>query len=346
MTLRLHFTADDLARTRIATHPHPTWELVLSLDALRHRHVPSRHALWRTPALERLNRTPPSRRHLAVLTELKPLHGPFPDFLTPYQDTDDFTAVLDTVLSTPARRLAIELTSPFLDRTPSAEIGRLAAGDLDAVRALRDAMSWYHDLVLAPHWSGIDRAVRNDRTVRTQDIAATGVEGLLNNLSGCFRWAPPVLHADFPHDREIQLRGRGVTFIPSYFCWGTPVPFVDPELPPVLVYPITDASVRADDPTALASLLGGTRAQVLCALRVPRSTTDLARCIHASPAAASKHATVLRQAGLICSVRRGNVVRHVVTPLGEQLLDTCHQQITNGTLFRPASGDRRWLSGA
>ncbi|AHH97471.1 winged helix-turn-helix domain-containing protein [Kutzneria viridogrisea] len=331
MALRLHFTAGDLARTRIATHPHPTWELVLSLHVIQHRHIPARHSLWRTSALERLNHHPHSRHHLTLLTELTPARGSFPDFLTPYQDTDDFTTSLDTVLSTPVSRLAVELTSPYLGRQPSAEVCRLGTGDLDAVHALGDAMSWYHDLVLAPHWSGIDRVVRNDRTLRSQDIAAKGIEGLLNNLSECIWWVPPVLHADYLVDREIQLGGRGLTLIPSYFCWGAPVAFIDPELPPVLVYPITDAAAPAEDPAALASLLGGTRAQVLRALRVPRSTTDLAECIHASPAAASKHATVLRHAGLICSVRRGNLMRHIVTELGEKLLDACHERRSGGS---------------
>ena len=33
-TLRLHFTAEDLLRTRVLTEPDPLWELVLSVHHL------------------------------------------------------------------------------------------------------------------------------------------------------------------------------------------------------------------------------------------------------------------------------------------------------------------------
>ena len=33
-TLRLHFTAEDLLRTRVLTAPDPMWEIVLSLHHL------------------------------------------------------------------------------------------------------------------------------------------------------------------------------------------------------------------------------------------------------------------------------------------------------------------------
>ncbi|EWM11216.1 helix-turn-helix transcriptional regulator [Kutzneria sp. 744] len=342
MALRLHFTADDLARTRIISHPHPTWELVNSLHIVQTGHTVSQHALWRESSLARLNRHPDARRHLELLTALVPPRGSFPDFLTPHEEADDFAASLDAVLSTPASRLAVEVAPSYLMRQPPAVTRELAAGDLDALHALGDAMSWYHDLVLAPHWSGIDRAVRGDRTVRTEDVAASGIEGLLGNLAECIRWAPPVLHAKYPRDHDIELAGRGLTLIPSYFCHDTPVAFIDAELPPVLVYPITEVPTPAADLAALASLIGDTRARVLHALRVPRSTTKLAEHIHASPAAASKHATVLRQAGLISSTRRGNTVRHFVTALGEQLLDTRHEQTASGLLLASASGRRRW----
>jgi hypothetical protein len=32
--LRIHFTGDDLGRTKIASGPHPMWELVNSLQLL------------------------------------------------------------------------------------------------------------------------------------------------------------------------------------------------------------------------------------------------------------------------------------------------------------------------
>lgn len=330
MALRLHFNADDLARTRIVSNPHPMWELVLSLHIVQARHTPTRHALWRRSSLIRLN-DPRSRHHRELLTALVPPRGNFPDFLTPYQDTSDFAASLDTVLSTPARRLGHEMALLSPNRQPPAIARSLAAGDRDALHALGDAMTWYHDTVLAPHWTAIDRTVRSDRGLRTLDLATGGIEQLLNSLSEHIRWIPPVLHAAYPLDRDIQLGGRGITLIPSYFCWNTPVTFVDPGLPPVLVYPVPNVSIPHGDLAALASLIGDTRARVLRALSVPRSTSNLAEHIHSSLASASKHATVLREAGLITSTRRGNTMLHTVTALGEALLASTYQHLTYQT---------------
>ncbi|WP_405922213.1 winged helix-turn-helix domain-containing protein [Streptomyces sp. NBC_00122] len=50
------------------------------------------------------------------------------------------------------------------------------------------------------------------------------------------------------------------------------------------------------------------------------STTELARRLNVSVAAASQHATVLRNANLITTSRRGKSVVHTITPLGAELL--------------------------
>lgn len=49
-------------------------------------------------------------------------------------------------------------------------------------------------------------------------------------------------------------------------------------------------------------------------------TTELARHLAISPATASEHLTVLRQAGLTASLRDRNSVRHTLTPLGHAML--------------------------
>jgi DNA-binding transcriptional ArsR family regulator len=49
-------------------------------------------------------------------------------------------------------------------------------------------------------------------------------------------------------------------------------------------------------------------------------TSEVARRLGISPAAASQHTTVLRNAGLLLSQRDRNMVRHTLTPLGRALL--------------------------
>jgi len=52
-------------------------------------------------------------------------------------------------------------------------------------------------------------------------------------------------------------------------------------------------------PDTLAAMLGPTRAAVLRALRKPHGTAELAKAVRISPASASEHAKVLRDASLI-----------------------------------------------
>ena len=128
---------------------------------------------------------------------------------------------------------------------------------------------------------------------------------------------------DYPVDQEMRLDGRGLLLVPSYFCWRYPVTLADPDLPPVLVYPAERAQRPAAAPSdhrALAALLGGTRAAALAAIGDGCSTTELARRIGISAAAASQHATVLRNAGLIASHRQRNTMLHSVTSLGASVL--------------------------
>jgi DNA-binding transcriptional ArsR family regulator len=79
-----------------------------------------------------------------------------------------------------------------------------------------------------------------------------------------------------------------------------------------------------DDPrprgAALAALVGRNRAAVLSAIAHGCTTTELAGRVGISLTAASQHASVLRNAGLITTRRQGSAVLHVLTPLGAELL--------------------------
>jgi DNA-binding transcriptional ArsR family regulator len=95
---------------------------------------------------------------------------------------------------------------------------------------------------------------------------------------------------------------------------------------PRLILPAEDArSARLWAPSrsrgsALAALVGRNRAAVLQSVADGCTTTELARRVGISLAAASQHASVLRGAGLIVTRRQGSAVLHVLTPLGAELL--------------------------
>ncbi|MEK8144171.1 winged helix-turn-helix domain-containing protein [Streptomyces sp. M10(2022)] len=85
--------------------------------------------------------------------------------------------------------------------------------------------------------------------------------------------------------------------------------------------PTEPAPPRARSP--LASLLGPMRAAVLHAIaeRPGCSTKELAALTGIAPSSASEHATTLRTAGLIRTVRHRNTALHSPTTVGVGLLN-------------------------
>jgi DNA-binding transcriptional ArsR family regulator len=199
-------------------------------------------------------------------------------------------------------------------------------------------MDRYQSVAVAPYWGRIQAAVEADRSRRARALLDGGAEGLLASLRPAMRWESGVLEVlDYPVDRELHLDGRGLLLLPSFFCTRIPVTLLDPELPPVLVYPVDRlggpgpaAGERAGPAPldgrgmgreALAALLGRTRAAVLETVSDGSTTGEVARRLRISPAAASQHTTVLRNAGLLVSQRERNTVLHTLTRLGRAMLD-------------------------
>lgn len=322
--LRFHFTSDDLARVRIAPGPDPMWEVLLSAHVVNQRSGALTFAPWRERVLPGL---PPAARMLLRLT---PPRGYSPDFLTPVTGADDFETGLDAVLSTPRARLRDDISRLARGHRPHLWMRDLADGTAPAVRGLGVAMRAYYERAVGPYWSGIRAAVDLDRAARTRAWVEGGTEHALRTLHPSVRWQHPVLSVSTAAERDVDLAGRGLLIIPSYFCVRAPITLADSELPPVLLYPITHEPAGSDrhiearsDGRQLTALLGRTRAAVLRALGTGATTSEIAQRLAISPASASEHATVLRNAGLIASGRERNTVIHALTPLGETLLDGC-----------------------
>ncbi|MEU5907639.1 winged helix-turn-helix domain-containing protein [Micromonospora sp. NPDC047527] len=327
--LRIYFSGEDILRTRVAPTADPVWELVLSLHVLQGRNRDPLTSMWRQ-AVTRDLRQDAASDQLRLLFALNPPRGYFPDFLTPYASVDGFEAGLDAVRSTPTPRLQRDLTVLAAATPLPASAAALARGDTAALRQFADSMERYRSLAISPYWGQIQAAVAADRTRRARALLDGGVEGLLTSLRPAMRWEAGVLEVrDYPHSRELHLDGRGLMLVPSFFCASTPVALLDPALPPVLVYPVDRLGGLAPDNSAapgaasesLAALLGRTRAAVLQASGDGCTTGEVARRLNISAAAASQHATVLRNAGLLVSHRDRNTVLHTLTPLGQAVLD-------------------------
>ncbi|MEV0734248.1 helix-turn-helix domain-containing protein [Polymorphospora sp. NPDC050346] len=324
--LRIHFTVADLNRTRVATAPDPLWELTLSMHQLRRRGSPPLLAGWKADLAHRLRPDTTLRHEISPALALNPPTGYFPDFLTPAEAADGFEAGLQALLDTPRDRLRAEIALLGTDRhrlDPAAL--RIGDGDPAALRTLGRALRRYHDVAVAPMWDRIRASFDADRALRARTVLDGGAVALLNGLHPAARFTAGVLEiANYRADRDLHLDGRGLVLVPSYFkAASRPMALVDPNLPPVLVYPVERSARVASEAgrASLSALLGRTRAAVLELAADGPSTGTVAGRLGISAPAASEHLTVLRDAGLVVSTRQGNTVRHTLAPLGHTLLD-------------------------
>ncbi|MEQ4721555.1 helix-turn-helix domain-containing protein [Nonomuraea sp. B19D2] len=326
--LRIHFTSTDLARTHVAEAPDPLWEIVFSLQMLQARYGRLPFAEWRLRVRTDVQRRG-GTREVRQLLPLVPNASYFPDFLTPVEGRLGLEAGIEAVIGTSPVRIGHEL-GILHDRVGAPAWARELTDRSPHARArLGRMLAVYHAHALAPYWSVICRRAEADHARRTQTLRAAGTGGLLDSFRPAMRWRPPVLEIPgYPVEKDLHLQGRGLLLIPSHFCWKRPVSFADGDLPPTLLYPLSrdphwmcfqEPDVHSNDP--LARLLGRTRAAVLRAVSSVPNTSELARRTGITPAAASQHTCVLREAGLITSHRHANSVFHQPTELGAALLN-------------------------
>ncbi|MDX3453710.1 winged helix-turn-helix domain-containing protein [Streptomyces sp. ME02-8801-2C] len=321
--LRIHFTAEDLSRTRLAERPDPLWEITASLHRLQSKEGRWAHAAWYRDACDAIATQKLGAIVRTLLFPLFPRASYFPDFLTPGEAGQGLRSGLGAILDTPPARVRHEIGLLAQVRKVPSEMYRLADRDtrLDLVTALRR----YHEAVIAPYHDSMQARIDAEGARQGRALLHGGAEVLLGGLGPAMRWKAPVLEVDYVGgiDRDLRLDGRGLLLIPSYFCWQKPVSFADPDLPPVLLYPLAPAD-RAARPgpceAPLSALLGRTRAAVLLAVTYGATNSEIARAVSVSTANASHHTTVLRDAGLIASHRHANTVLHTLTPLGASLL--------------------------
>ncbi len=315
--LRIRFTSEDLTRVRLVAGMDPMWEMVLSRFRLHDPHLPLAFRPWRA----KVRRTAGVCAGARMLATLAPKRPYFPDFLTPAEGDESLDAGLEAIMTTPRERLRAELAQLRTQTTLPAWVDSVADGT--GLRAVTEALRAYHEVAIAPFRATIEAGIDADRAHRTRGLLDGGIEGLLATLRPLVRWRPPVLEVACDVDRTVHLRGRGLRLRPSFFCQRNAMSLADPDLPPVLVYPIAQEYrwVRpGPGNAALPPLIGRARAAVLRAADDGRTTSQIAGILGMSVASASRHTGVLQAAGLIDSRRDGPAVLHRLTPLGATLL--------------------------
>lgn len=329
--VRVKFTAGDLARTRFSAAPAPLVETGLVLTELR-RDGPRRARRWLREARRAFPHT------ARPLLELFGPRGPWPTFTE--SSSEDIGEALEFVRATPRSYLRTELADIWRCRgdRPSAWVRRLADGDAEAMEAVVVGLRDVHDAIVAPRWESVVSSFHGDVTRRMPVLAAGGHEALFDTIDDRLRWREDGLDRQ-GNNGEYELGGAGMVLIPSAFWSGAPVFGLGDGLriEHKLMYaarpngqpaePALTDQTRADLARAgqagadhLAALLGPTRAAVLRALAEPRSTAELAGAVEISPASASEHAKVLREANLIDTRRQGRSVRHSLTPMGRSIV--------------------------
>lgn len=211
-----------------------------------------------------------------------------------------------------------EAETVAVGRPPRVPTSVSTEGDAAAARHCSDSVTE----------SSIRGHVHADRLRRIEAFVDGGCEGMLASFRPLLRWHSPVLESDSPVDRDLYLAGRGLLLVPAFFrCRGT-VEFVDAGHRPTLFYPVGDdhAEKAARHESAVATrravdaLLGRTRSAVLHGIADGCTTSELARRCGVSIPSASRHAGVLRDAGLLLTRRDGPSVHHSLTRLGAAVM--------------------------
>ena len=323
MVWRIHFSPDDLDRIQLRPTLGPLAETVLAVGVLRNPGQP-RTLLgeWRGQVQDR------------VSPRLRPLMSLIPpgcmgvDLPTLTGETATIEQGVRALLDVPREHLLVEMayTNRFNRLSPAAWALAEPGARPDLAEATEAA---YRDLI-QPYWNRIRASLHAEQAARSRTLARKGAEQLLASLQGPrIRWRSPVLEIMKPSHLDMELAGRGLAVIPSVFIGREPSLHENPndeDETPRLILPAADAGRgwiwerRRSPGAALAALVGRNRAAVLASVADGCTTTELARRAGISLAAASQHASVLRGAGLIASLRQGGAVLHVLTPLGAELL--------------------------
>jgi DNA-binding transcriptional ArsR family regulator len=315
LVLRIELSADDLTRIRFATRPAPLVELKLSLMMLQRPDSTALFGRWRHGLRRRL---PGSTRPLWDL--LTPYLGPA--FLDPV--STDLAGGLEAVRTAPPALVRDGIERVWAGRrdTPPQWLRDLTENDATAwqlvQRGLRDA----YDTVLRQSWPEICSLHQAEYLRYALTAAEHGVAAALTSLWPGSRLVDGVWELDAPHHRHVVTAGRGMILLPTFHWTGAPLIGDVSGEPALLVYPAgpgIPVTPTPADHDALAPVLGTTRARALRLLIDPLTTTELAHHLGISPGTASSHATALREAGLITTVRDGRAVHHSRTLLGTAL---------------------------
>jgi DNA-binding transcriptional ArsR family regulator len=323
---RFHLTPEDLAQVRFAVDP--LWECVASVRVLTE---PGRHAVHYPWVVE----TAAAVRDLdlGVLRQFVRGGACPPHFIAPPPDVPDpeFPAQVERLRRMPAEivRGDVRWLYPHDDTLPTAMAAFLhdTGAALDRLVELVHA---YWERAIAPHWSRFQAILEGDILHRARLLALEGAAGLLRDLHPQVCYAGGTVHVEVrAADRDVRPAGRGLLLVPSIFAWPDVAVATDPAWRPTLRYAargiadlwLQGAAPETDEWSALAELIGPTRARLLLQLVAPMTTGEVARRVGTTAGAVSQHLTALAGAGMLGRTRVGRRVYYQRSARSERVLE-------------------------
>ncbi|MFJ3219475.1 ArsR/SmtB family transcription factor [Kitasatospora sp. NPDC086801] len=339
MRVAVAFGARDLANVRFAISP--IQHLLVGLQRDGGAPLPARRWLiglqqnsgaplparrwWRAVR----SRVPARALPLIELVTANQLY--IPDFLTPpiplVPGGVSIADELDVISAVSAEQVHGELARyAELGPMPRPVAQLLDGGTSQLNRLLRAAHALY-STCLADDWPDMAKLLNADIGMRRGIIGDQGTGRMLAGIHTafsdptCFEFTLFGLAPAVPEQLE-RTAAPGLVLSPNLFLGGMlSLAIASPWQQPLFAYTASDTVLRPPaDVDGLTSLIGKGKAAALRAIGTGCTTTELAVRLGVSAPAASQHASTLRAAGMITSIRDGQRVVHSLTSLGTGLL--------------------------
>ncbi len=314
------FGTSDTVRCRFVRSP--LWETVSAVRVMYQPRSPV-YEPWRVrqrAAFDELD--------LEVLRAVLPRVGVTPDFLSPPPRSRRpvFADELARVRATPLRRVVRELTaSRDAPTNPhAAKVDQMLADPVRSLAELADAIARVWARLVEPDWPRIARLLDDDIDLRGTQLTSGGLSRLFDALHPNVRWQDNRLVVSRYSESETALSGGGLVLMPSVFTSPFLVLVAGAGYQSTLVYPARGAARLCTEappaPDQLGRLVGRTRANLLAALELSATTTELAERHGLAVATVAAHLSALYGSGLVSRTRRGHRVLYRRTDLGHALL--------------------------